>query len=81
MSMMFLLPSEPMNTKKVDQDFQKEYEALIKMDFKVYLFDHDQLVNYKQLISNIDFTESVAFLETTIVYCCIYPRSKNANTI
>ena len=43
--MMFLLPSEPMNTKKVDTDFQKEYEALIKMDFKVYLFDHDQLVN------------------------------------
>ncbi len=58
MSMMFLLPSEPMNTRKVDTDFQKEYEALIKMDFKVYLFDHDQLVNYKQLISNIDFSES-----------------------
>ena len=56
--MIFLLPSEPMNTKKVDQDFQKEYEALIKMDFKVYLFDHDQFVNYKQLISNIDFSES-----------------------
>ena len=56
--MIFLLPSEPMNTKKVDQDFQKEYEALIKMDFKVYLFDHDQFINYKQLISDIDFSES-----------------------
>lgn len=56
--MIFLLPSEPMNTKKVDSDFQKEYEALVKMDFKVYLFDHDQFVNYKQLISNIDFSES-----------------------
>ena len=58
MPMMFLLPSEPLNTKKVDSDFQKEYEALVKMDFKVYLFDHDQFVNYKQLISNIDFSES-----------------------
>lgn len=54
---MFLLPCEPMNTKKVDQDFQKEYEALVKMDFKVYLFDHDQFVGYKQLISNIDFSD------------------------
>jgi hypothetical protein len=56
--MIFLLPSEPMNIKKVDKDFQKEYEALVKMDFKVYLFDHDQFINYKQLISDIDFSES-----------------------
>ena len=56
--MIFLLPSEPMNIKKVDSDFQKEYEALVKMDFKVYLFDHDQFINYKQLISDIDFSES-----------------------
>ena len=49
MPMMFLLPSEPLNTKKVDSDFQKEYEALKKMDFKVYLYDHDQFVSYKQL--------------------------------
>jgi hypothetical protein len=56
--MIFLLPSEPMNIKKVDKDFQKEYEALVKMDFKVYLFDHDQFINYKQLISDIDFSEN-----------------------
>ena len=56
--MMFLLPSEPLNTKKVDSDFQKEYEALKKMDFKVYLYDHDQFVSYKQLISDIDFSEN-----------------------
>ena len=56
--MIFLLPSEPMNIKKVDKDFQKEYEALVRMDFKVYLFDHDQFINYKQLISDIDFSES-----------------------
>ena len=55
--MMFLLPSEPLNTKKVDSDFQKEYEALKKMDFKVYLYDHDQFVSYKQLISDIDFSQ------------------------
>ena len=47
-----------MNIKKVDKDFQKEYEALVRMDFKVYLFDHDQFINYKQLISDIDFSES-----------------------
>jgi hypothetical protein len=58
MPMMFLLPSEPLNTKKVDSDFQKEYEALKKMDFKVYLYDHDQFVSYKQLISDIDFSEN-----------------------
>jgi len=55
---MFLLPCDPTNKRKVDEDFQKEYDALIKMDFKVYLFDHDQFVNYKQLISNIDFSEN-----------------------
>jgi hypothetical protein len=56
--MIFLLPCDPTNKRKVDEDFQKEYDALIKMDFKVYLFDHDQFVSYKQLISNIDFSES-----------------------
>lgn len=58
MPMMFLLPSEPLNTKKVDLNFQKEYEALKKMDFKVYLYDHDQFVNYNQLISDIDFSQA-----------------------
>jgi hypothetical protein len=56
--MMFLLPSEPLNTSKVDSNFQKEFEALTKMDFKVFLYDHDQFVAYKQLISNIDFSLS-----------------------
>ena len=55
---MFLLPSEPLNIKKVDPDFEKEYNALKKMDFEVYLFDHDQFVSYKQLVSNIDFSKS-----------------------
>jgi len=56
--MMFLLPSEPLNTSKVDSDFKNEWEALTKMDFKVFLYDHDQFVRYRQLISNIDFSQS-----------------------
>ena len=55
---MFLLPSEPLNTSKVDSDFKNEWEALTKMDFKVFLYDHDQFVRYRQLISNIDFSQS-----------------------
>ncbi len=55
--MIFLLPSDPLDIKKVDSSFYEEYNALIKMDFKVYLFDHDQFVSTDQLISNIDFSD------------------------
>lgn len=56
--MIFLLPCEPFDIKKPDADYKKEYEALNRMDFKVFLYDHDQFVDHNQLISNIDFSLS-----------------------
>jgi len=56
--MMFLLPSTSLNVKQVDPDFQSEYNVLKHLDFKVFLYDHDQFVNYGQLVSNIDFSET-----------------------
>jgi len=54
--MIFLLPCEPFNIKKPDADYKKEYDALNRMDFKVFLYDYDQFVEHNQLISNIDFS-------------------------
>jgi hypothetical protein len=53
--MIFLLPCEPYNLKSPDLDFKKEYEALSRMDFKVFLYDYDQFVNYNEIVSNIDY--------------------------
>lgn len=52
--MIFLLPCDPLNSKKVDYDFQREYTAIVSLGFKVNLYDHDQLVDHNAFISNID---------------------------
>jgi hypothetical protein len=56
--MIFLLPCEPFNIKNPDPDFKKEYEALYRMDFKVFLYDYDQFVNHNEIIANIDYSLS-----------------------
>lgn len=56
--MIFLLPCEPYNIKNPDPDFKKDYEALTRMDFKVFLYDHDQFVDFNELIANIDYSFS-----------------------
>ena len=56
--MIFLLPCEPYNIKKPDLDYKKDYEALTRMDFKVFLYDHDQFVNFDELITNIEYSLS-----------------------
>lgn len=56
--MMFLLPSSPLNIKKVDPEFEHEYNVLKHLDFKICLYDHDQFVTHGQLISDIDFAEN-----------------------
>jgi hypothetical protein len=53
--MIFLLPCEPYNLKSPDLDFKKEYEALSRMDFKVFLYDYDQFVNYNEIVSLAEF--------------------------
>ncbi len=41
-----LFPCSPLNgTKKVDEDFEREYEAALKAGFDIALFDHDALVS------------------------------------
>lgn len=52
--MIFLVPCDPVNLKKVDYDFQREYNAIVSLGFKVNLYDHDQLVDHENFISNID---------------------------
>lgn len=54
---MFLLPSSPLNIKKVDPEFESEFNALKLLDFKISLYDHDQFISHGQLISDIDFSE------------------------
>ena len=52
--MIFLLPCDPLDSKKVDYDFQREFNAIVSLGFKVNLYDHDQLVDHNIFISNID---------------------------
>ncbi len=52
--MIFLLPCDPLDSKKVDYDFQREFNAIVSLGFKVNLYDHDQLVDHNAFISNID---------------------------
>lgn len=52
--MIFLLPCDPLDSKKVDYDFQREFNAIVSLGFKVNLYDHDQLVDHNTFVSNID---------------------------
>jgi hypothetical protein len=54
--MIFLLPSEPFNPKKVDYEFKSEFASISILGFKIYLFDHDKFTTDGEFISNFDFT-------------------------
>jgi hypothetical protein len=53
--MIFLLPSEPFDHKKVDYSFMKEYNSIITLGYNVSLFDHDRFVTNGEFVSNFDF--------------------------
>lgn len=54
--MIFLLPSEPFNIKKVDYEFKSEFASISILGFRTYLFDHDRFVTDGEFVSNFDFT-------------------------
>ncbi len=54
--MIFLLPSEPSNIRKVDYEFKSEFTSISILGFRVYLFDHDQFVENGEFVSNFEFS-------------------------
>ena len=60
--MIFLLPSEPFNQKKVDYEFQSEYKSISILGFKIYLYDHDEFVSNGNFISNFNFSDKSDFV-------------------
>ncbi len=54
--MIFLLPSEPFNSKNVDYEFNPEFTSISILGYKIYLYDHDQFVTTGEFKSNFDFT-------------------------
>jgi len=55
--MIFLLPCEPFNLKKVDYDFKDEYLAIESLGMTIYLFDHDEFVTNGNLVTDFNFTK------------------------
>lgn len=62
--MIFLLPSEPFNIKKVDYEFQSELTSISILGFKSCLYDHDRFISTGEFVSNIDDTNDLIILRS-----------------
>ena len=84
---MIIMPCEPGNIKNPDKEFYSQYSVARDLGHKVYLFDHDELVNSGHFISSIKYPVANqklnALLRNWILdkdqYTSIYNRLKKGN--
>ncbi len=56
--MIFLLPSEPFDIKKVDYEFKSEFTSISILGYRIYLYEHDRFISTGEFVSTFDFTNN-----------------------